>query len=138
MQDINEKQDDKSHTLLAMTREIIKPEHVEDAMAQLRKPMTFLKHANRDPYGILEFESDINDAVIGITITCLGAIGENRNDYQNIFLNYQRLYKPEWFLDAKELFEKLGPQRVQILKTGTKREFLDTFLETFARNRTKR
>lgn len=127
IQDINNKKGDKSITLLELTRSIVKPEHVEDAMRHLRKAMTFFKHANRDPHDILEFNPEESEHIMLLAIKGIESLGEQVSDVQRVFILWTNIHVPEYF-DSSTFKDKLSPQVVQQMRSIKKPDFLEAGL----------
>lgn len=125
IQDINEKKGDKSVTLLELTRAVVNPEHVEEAVRFLKKPTNFFKHANRDPHDILDYNPEMSDCIMLIAIRGLQSLGEQMSDVQRVFSMWQNIHHDNRFLEGSEFLRKLDKAQVLAqLRQVRKRDFL--------------
>lgn len=138
IQDVNEKSGNKHVTTLAMAQRLAaRPEHVGEIMRLWKKPVAFLKHANRDPHDILEFRPDATEMTIVLAIHGLGLLGEQGSDLINAFNLWQALHKPEIFLEGANPIEKsFSVQQRDHLRQVKKPDFLKAALLGSAQRRT--
>jgi hypothetical protein len=138
IQDINEKKGNKEVTVLEMVKRHVKPEHVEDVMRLWKKPVTFLKHANRDPHDILEFSEDGAGLLIILCINGLAILGEQPSDLARAFTWWQSFHRPDLFLKGANPAEKhLSVEQRENLRRLDKSDFLKAALIGFAQGRAK-
>lgn len=129
LNDLNRKQGNHDVTLAGLVKRNYEPEHVETVIALIKKPMTFFKHANRDPYDVLEFEPKNIEKLIMISLLGLNALGERISATQNAFVNWFLLHNPHLYKPGVEpITKKLDADKIQRLKLISKGEFLKTFL----------
>jgi hypothetical protein len=139
IQDLNSKVGNKEITMIEMARRLAKPEHVQQVMQLLRKPMAFFKHADRDPHAILEFAPEASEMLIVLAIRGLGLLGEQVTDLQQALINWHALHKPHIFLEGQNPLNKLfGVEQIAGMRQFSKREFFDAFLLGLAQGRIRR
>jgi hypothetical protein len=139
IQDLNSKAGNKEVTMIEMARSLAKPEHVEQVIQLLRKPMVFFKHANRDPHDILEFAPEASEMLMVLAMRGLGLLGEQTTDLQRALFNWHAIHKPHIFLDGQNPLEKaLGTEQVASMRQFSKRQFFDAFMLGLAQSRTTR
>ena len=129
--DINVKRGNKDVTLQGLTETLAEPEHLTEVMQRMRAPMTFFKHANRDPHAILEFDSQVNEFVLLFTVNGFQQLGEQLTDAQNTFIRWMTLHHPNLLKDGESAFPELGDKQIEgeaLMRTVTKRQFFDNFL----------
>lgn len=133
IQDIGDKNGDRSFHLVEVIRARVSPERLEEAMNLIKKPQMFFKHANRDPYAILEFDPLMSEALMYFSIFALKSLGEQIGDYQTAFLNWLVFHKPSFFVTSDELLEKLAPvDQLKECRSLDKRDFLKASLLAIA------
>jgi hypothetical protein len=138
IQDINKKHGNTDATLLGLVQRNVIPERVEDAMRLLKKAMTFFKHADRDPHGILEFNPEVSESLIELSMMGLGALGESATNLQKAFVIWDCFHKPHVILQGANPIQNLLPVvDIESLKTIGKGEFLNTVLLGLAKGRIK-
>jgi hypothetical protein len=139
IQDINKKKGNTEGTMLGMAQKLVKPDHVEEVMRLWKKPLTFLKHADRDPYDILEFDPELADATIVLCIFGLGLLGEQPSDLVRSFTAWGCLHRPHLFLkDQNPFTNSLSVEEIEDLRQVGKRDFLEQTLLGIAKNRIAR
>jgi hypothetical protein len=136
VQDINEQRGNRNAHLAENMKAVIKPEHLDEAVALLRKPVNFFKHANRDPYGILEFAPITTLLFVMLAIVGIEELGERKSDSQSAFLSWLMIHKPTWFkTDVQIGNQTITAEQRQLLQALPKKEFLETSLRKMARAR---
>ncbi len=128
IEDLNQQRGNKDFHLKETVAKIVFPQYVEDVMALLKKPMTFSKHANRDPNAILEFSSETTDLFIVLSNNGMARLGERFGRFQMAFQGWLLLHKPHWF--NPELIKQYVPvQLASDLRKVSKAEFLKGVLQ---------
>jgi hypothetical protein len=138
VQDIGANQGQRGAHIENLAKEVAKPEHLQEVVAELRRPMNFFKHADRDPRAMLEFEPSLSDFFITVAILGLREIGERPSHIQRAFGLWNSFHRPTWFKKGllEEVAERFGVDAVERLKTLSKQEFLKTSLLVLAEKRT--
>jgi hypothetical protein len=136
IQDINARKGNNEFTLLGLAQRNLKPEYVEEAVRRLREAMNFFKHADRDPYGILEFNPELSAAIINLAQLGLEALGEQSSDRQTAFVLWNAFHKPHLFKEgANPITNSLSVVDIADLRQLDKRKFLEAALLGFAQGR---
>ncbi|MGQ0592068.1 MAG: hypothetical protein ACT4QB_05295 [Gammaproteobacteria bacterium] len=134
IQDINEKRGDTILRLTELVGKDVKPEHIEDAIRQIRKPTMFFKHANRDPYDVIEFTPGLSQLFILLAINGLRLLGEQLSDFHRVFLFWDSIHEPRLY-GGEPLQTHLSVQQINQFKLVKKREFLEQSLLAIAEAR---
>jgi len=134
IEDINKKREDTSLHLTEIARKTVKPEHLENVISQLRKPMTFFKHANRDPRDILEFNPDLSEMIMILAINGLKLLGERISDFQRVFFFWLSIHEPKL---PNPLKDHLSAEQIDQFRLVEKREFLKRSLLAIAETRVR-
>ena len=108
IEDLNKKRGDISVHLEEIARKTFGPESLEDVLRQIKGPMTFFKHANRDPDNILEFNPDLSELFILLAIKGIALLGERMSGFQFAALFWTMIHNPR-------LVQKDGPDRLKDL-----------------------
>lgn len=108
IEDLNSKHGNTEVTLLEILKRQVPPEEIEQVMALAKKAMTFFKHANRDPQGILEFDSTESQGILRLSIIGLSFLGETLTNFQQAFAAWELLHDPHLFVKANEKLQQLG------------------------------
>lgn len=116
---------------------IIKDEYRPQAIALFKRPMNFFKHAEKDPYSIIELTHITTLFYILMSIIGFQHLGESPSDVERAFLMWVTIHHPEWISASyKDSVEKTvsvdGRAHIRTLK---KSEFLEIFLEGRALSR---
>lgn len=134
LNDLNKKKGNEDVTLAGRVKRNFKAEHVEEVMALLKKPMVFFKHANRDPYDVLEFEPSNIDRLIALSLSGLHALGETTSITQEAFITWFLVQNPHLHkVGETHITHKLTVEQIQQVRGMGKREFLNTFLNISAK-----
>lgn len=91
----NHNKEEKLVTLVEIINAIVKPESRQQYLRAMRKPMTFFKHAERDPRDILTFDSRLSETFMVVAINGLISLGEQISDVQRAFCAWNDLHHPE-------------------------------------------
>lgn len=137
IEDINEKRKDTSLHLIELLRKNVTPQHLEEAMRQIRKPMMFFKHANPDPHDVIEFNPDLSELLILLAIKGLGLLGEQMSDFQRAVLLWDMLHSPIQKDRLNPLHNMLSAQQIEQFRLVEKRDFLKGGLLAIAQARAR-
>ena len=134
IEDRNKKREDTSLHVEEIARKTVKPEYLEGVISQIRKPMTFFKHANRDPYDVLDFNPDFSVMLMILAINGLKLLGEQISDFQRVFFFWLSIHETDLHNPLKDL---LSADQVDQFRLVEKREFLKRCLLAIAATRTR-
>jgi hypothetical protein len=138
IQDINKKKGNVDATLLGLIQRNVKSEHVEEVMKKMKKPMTFFKHADRDPYGILEFQPELSESFLYLAIIGFGELGEQTSNLVKVFVLWGSVHKPHLFLkDDNPIASNLSAVQIENVRQLNKRGFLEACMEGLAQVKIK-
>jgi hypothetical protein len=138
-QDLNKKRGNKDATLEGWAEVHIKPGHVKEALQILRRPRNFVKHADRDPDDILEFDPGATPYEILLTLHGLRALDGQTSDLQAAFMFWICVNRPNLILEGENPFVKsLNAAQLAHLRQLEKPEFLRATLAHLAQSRSKR
>lgn len=114
---------------------IIKDEHREEFVEFMRAPANFLKHADRDPDGTLEFAPFISMLFLGFSVFSLESFGFSPNDIEHCFILYLCLHHPTWISEEyrKRLVEAVPIKRFIEIGKLDKRELFESYMEAMGR-----
>ena len=137
IQDVNEKRgNEQQGTVLGMVQRHVKPEHVEEVVKLWKKPMNFVKHADRDPDGILEFNPDLAEIEMVLCLVGLGLLGEQPSDVMRVLRLWHCLHKPELILDgANPVVRSFDANQIEDMRQVEKHEFLQIALQGIVKDR---
>jgi hypothetical protein len=137
-QDLNAKKGNKEATLAGWAELHIKPGHAKEALQIMRKPRNFVKHADRDPDGILEFDHRATPYEILLTLHGLRALDGQTSDLQTAFVFWICVNKPNLVLEGENPFIKsLNAAQLAHLRQIEKSEFLAATLIHLAQSKSK-
>lgn len=139
IQDIAEQKGARAYHLDDLIKQVVEPQHQDEARQNLRKPMMFIKHADRDPHAVLELDSAISDFFIMLAICCLRDIGESVSDIQRAFVIYNDIHATGWFKEDSldSLLQRVGVNGIQDMRNIKKRDFLKGALLATAQIKTR-
>jgi hypothetical protein len=129
LQDLNEKKGNTESTMLGWAKIHVYPEHLEECMRLIRAPANFFKHADRDPYEVLEYNPKAAESEFVLAIHGHADLGEQPTDLQVAFINWLCVHKPHLIVQGKNHFEiHLTPDQLAAVRRVAKREFLEVIL----------
>ena len=116
----------------------VKPEQVDAALKLMRRPMTFFKHADRDPDDVLSYNPEQAEATFAIILISLDMLGERRSDLQSAFALWQSIHQPELFIKpVNPTSDSSDVVLREQVRTLSKRDFLDAALSGYAISRAR-
>lgn len=133
VEDINEKKGNKSATLLSIMREVVPAEKLAEAMQWAKKPMTFFKHANRDPQDILDFNPETSSLMFMLCTNGLAGLGERMSDVERVYMFWTRLHSDKML--KKSASDNIPVEYIEKLRLVPKEQFLKDGLVLMAQLR---
>ena len=123
--DINK--NNKGNELL-LDSSLIKNEFRKEYISEMRKAMSFFKHADKDPdpHGTVEFAHAITDLYIIYSIIGIERLGEPRSELSAAFLLFYAMKNPN--LITKEFSDHFNIEIIANLPVISKLEFMEQFL----------
>jgi hypothetical protein len=111
---------------------MIKDEHRKKWIAVVKKPANFLKHANNDPEGTLEFHPLETLAIIMAAASGLRFLGAQTSGTVGALTFWLVINKPNWVTEhfLKLYEERVGIENLQEFKLVPKRDFLQLYLSS--------
>jgi hypothetical protein len=126
-------------TLEGWVPERVKPESVQAVIQRITEARNFFKHADRDPYGILDFDPSVTEYVLVLCVVCLANLRVERSDWQSTLVLWHFLHRPELFLPGANPFPKaFGPDQIAELGRMHKPAFAQFALNWFAQHVARR
>lgn len=132
IQDMCTARGDEQFTLRGLMADYIKPEHLDEAIRHMRRPMNFFKHADNDPHEILEFEPRATEMYLMLACHAIRRLGERSSDHQHALGNWFFLHHPRLFTIGHD---RLDPALIEQLKQARKPEFLALMLQALTHAR---
>ena len=119
---------------------IIKEEYRREAINAFKKDMNFFKHADKDPEGTTEFNTNSIEPFFLFSILGLEYLHQEKSDVQVAFTMWYMLNKPALLNEsgAEYLNSALSAELKEELASMSKRDFLRTILAQRARVRANR
>jgi hypothetical protein len=116
----------------------IKPERRQQIIRSLKEPMTFFKHANRDPHNVIDFNPDVSDGFMIFSVMGLISIGETPSDLQRALLWWHAFRRPEILNeDGRQAVAMVPVETKAVMLKLDKKEFLKDMLAKLATLRTQ-
>jgi len=78
---------------------VIKDEYQKEWRQKLKAPYNFLKHADKDPDDVLEFEPSLTEPFIVFSLIGLKVLGQTISDMGHVYLIWLTLHHPERLTD---------------------------------------
>jgi hypothetical protein len=107
---------------------IIKEEYRSEYSKMLKEDAAFMKHADRDIDGTLEFVLGRNFLFILMSVIGIQKMGETLSHEETIFLFWCRVYYPDWFTIKEGSKDVIPNNQLAQLRSVTKYEFFQNSL----------
>jgi len=120
--------------------EVIKDEFRAKAVGLLRQDSNFLKHADRDPDGILDLAPEKSESLVVFSLLGLGSLDIPLSDLESAFLAWFSLRHPEFLTaEGRKHFHIADTEeiRADLIASG-RQAFLQLFSASLQRQRTPR
>jgi hypothetical protein len=78
---------------------MIIPDRKNEFWKKFNEPFNFLKHADTDPIGVMEYDSEIVGAFITMTILYAETLGQPRTKYTKAFSGWYFIFNPHLVVD---------------------------------------
>lgn len=120
---------------LLLDSDFIKPEFRKEAVALLKKPSGFFKHAdfrkNRDPQ--IEFDPRLSEGFLLFSLAGLRYLGHKFNAYEFTFFSWALIHRPQYLSDkGRKLFsENFTVEHVEFIRKASKQEFFEKVFERY-------
>lgn len=114
-----------------------RPEYREEIIRAIKEHGNFFKHADRDPYRVIEFNPTTSDGFLIFSILGLHSLGERLSNTQTAFNWWYMLHNPELANEStKTLLKGFDIEHIRALKSIAKKDFLKTWISNNARAQT--
>jgi len=114
---------------------IIKDEYRKEWAKKLKTPFNFLKHADNDPTGVLEFKTEMTELFIFYTLFGLELIGQKHDDIGGAFIIYLNFHRPELLTEKGKLefYGKFSEETLEIGRSLSKEDFFNFYIKLKSR-----
>lgn len=112
----------------------IKEEYRPMILDALRKHANFFKHGSKDPNETIEFNPELSEIFILISIVALGGCGEAPGDEESAFMLWMQLHSPELLNPEgqKLLSDRVPVETLNVMRRVQKSDFLEQWLQARA------
>jgi len=108
---------------------VIKDEYQKEWAKRLKASYNFLKHADVDADGVLEFKPALTEAFISYSLFGLELLGQKHDEIGGAYILYLSLHRPEFLTEKgkKQFFGKMSEGTLQFGREIPKSDFFQVY-----------
>jgi hypothetical protein len=91
---------------LLFDSDLVKDEHRREFGHWIRSDAAFFKHGRKDPDGVTNFNTAVNEMILAMSVAGLQRMGEPPELPERVFLQWLLIHRPTWF-DGDRLGDRL-------------------------------
>jgi len=117
---------------LLFDTDLVKEEHRSDFNKLIKAQANFLKHANHDPEGSIEFNPEASEGFILFAIVGLSSINEPHSDEEAAFMSWRYFHHPEHLTEIgrKRFVDGIPVNILAEIRSIPKDQFFDGFTKS--------